>query len=140
LRSGAYGQEQNKGLRALTLGQYDARQQALDTLQGLQSTYLQGQDTARGQIGTALTDAQKRASDLVNAGQLGGAYKPPATSTNPYMPPTAAPNMGMPQITRGSNAGPSAAAIFGGNQGRQLFQAPKPPKPPAAPGLKTRFF
>src|SRR5262245_34201825 len=88
IRSSALAQHLNENIRGLTLGQYDARQQALDARGQLQQTYLSGQRDLAGQAGTAVSQAQERAGQLINLGQLG-----PTTSTqtvtNPYLNPAA---------------------------------------------------
>jgi hypothetical protein len=88
IRSSALAQHMNENLRALTLGQYDARQGALDALQGLQSSYLTGQRELAGQAGTAVSQAQERAGKLIGLGQL-GPYQQTRTVTNPYLNPAA---------------------------------------------------
>jgi len=122
LRSGAYGQESAKNLRALTLSQYDTRLGAADALQQLQRTYQTGQDELAGKVGEGVTASQQRASEL---GQLGAA---PRTVTNPYLNP-AAPK----QISTGTAIGSQTTYEPKPTAGNYLQQPGVAKTPHAAP-------
>jgi hypothetical protein len=127
LRSGAYGQESAKNLRALTLGQYDTRLAATDALNELQGSYLSGKRELSGQAADALTAAQTKASGLIGLGRLG-----PSTTTrtvaNPYLNP-AAPK----QVSTPTHVGSTTTYEPHATAGNIIPPAPTVPKPKAAP-------
>src|SRR5580765_1458230 len=135
-RSGGYGVHLNENLRNYTLGQYDARQQAVDALGQLQQTYLTGQRDLSGQAATALTAAQQRASDLIHAGQLGPTTNTQTvtrTTTNPYLNP-ASPKQVYTPVASGSHISYEPRPTGAG-----YTATPQPPRlpRPAAPHALT---
>lgn len=90
IHSGALGQHENENLRGYTLGQYDARQNALDSLAGLQQTYLGQQQQLTGQAGQAVGQAQQNVNSQIQAGMIGPTAR--TVTVNPVKPkPPAAP-------------------------------------------------
>lgn len=130
LRSSQLGYLSNQNLRGLTLGQYDVRQQALDALGGLQNTFLSGQQDLAGQTATALSAAQERAGQLINAGLLGPTTQT-RTVTNPYLNPAAPKQISTPvKVGSTTSYEPKPTAP---NYIPAAPSAPKPAAPKAAP-------
>lgn len=71
LHSGALGQHSNENLYNLTLGQYQARQSALDALGQAQQRYLGQQRELAGQAAQGTQEALGRIGQQINAGLIG---------------------------------------------------------------------
>jgi hypothetical protein len=96
IRSGAYGQHAADNLHDYTLGQYQARQSALDALGGLQSSFTQQQQDLAGQAGSATNDALGRLTDQIRAGLVA----PPTSAPGAAPLPPAVPRAAVPAIPK----------------------------------------
>lgn len=88
IHSGEYGAASNENLHNYTLGQYNARQNALSQLGQLGQTYLSNQNQLAGQAATATGDAQQRISDQISQGIIA----PTAVAPPPRVGPPSAPH------------------------------------------------